>query len=397
MSDIVIVNNNIINGKNVCVDNAFDQESNCEAKCECESKCKGKVHFVSRTAPGSAANNYVSIAYFYAYSKSIKNANGQLKQIAIAFHGNGATKESWLGIARYMAEAGYIFLAADRRGTGGSGNPTSSNADYNMNLLMQDQIVALQDAGLNNPGSLIVLGHSFGTRQAIEWYFTQANTGNAASKLILIAPSMAQIPAGVGSAAFRAAIAAGDLYAVALSFRNFAINVDCPDCPKICPDQYQILQNETYNNALKTSIFAYNALVLVNGSAAGSPPFQGNYVPLGTVIPSMNPVGTGGGINVTHINANGYSLDQIKIPTIVINGNQDQFVVLSSAELTAALINGNPVSLTSTGSAQMVSLRGVPHFSITTNVGAVSEQILNFLANKLTPCQFNLETQVPAK
>jgi pimeloyl-ACP methyl ester carboxylesterase len=337
----------------------------CDSKnCECSNSTSKNIKFKSGIFSGSVFNNNVPIAFITAGKK--KN------QPVLLFHGNGGTKEGWIGIMRILAQNNYYAIAVDRRGTGESGKPATSNADYNISLIVLDHQLVLQYLGVSHP---YVVGHSFGGRFAEQYYHQFVSDSiYSATKLVLLSPAVVGFPAGPGGVAFASAVTAGNLNAIASAYRDYAVNVICDKCSK-SNKKLEALKQNVFNGALQTTVFAYQA-IRNNGTATGSPPFQGNFIPAGTILPSIP-------VNVTTANVPNYS--QITIPTLVMGGSEDLFVLPGALGLAEALIPG----------AFINEVRGAPHFLLLTNVSVVAEEFIKFFENIPAECDFNLETTIP--
>lgn len=319
---------------------------------ECEIK--------SGTFPGSAENNNVSISYLTAGNK--KNP------LVLLIHGNGGTADSWRGVMKKMCKDFYL-VAPYRRGTLPSGQPNTGNmdVDYSLSITATDFQLVLQQLGVQNPN---IIAHSYSGRFAAQYYF-QYNTDPvyAPVTMTMLAISFTGNIKGPGSLAINAATAAGDLDGIAAAFRDYAVTVQCA-C--LSPKVLAKLQQQVYEGALQTSLYAYQSYLAV----AGLP--SSNFVPGSVNIPTIpfGPTPVPGNPSQTFAN--------ILIPVYVVGGSQDQ-------------INA-PVNNTQSPSVDLAilatlfpnnfveELRGVPHFAMLTNYKVLAEKFTGYLNNINEPC-----------
>ena len=203
----------------------------------------------------------------------------------------------------------FYLVAPYRRGTLPSGQPDTGNmdVDYSLSITATDFQLVLQQLGVKNPN---IIAHSYSGRYGTQYYF-QYNTDPvyAPVTMTILAISFTGNIKGPGSSAISAATAAGDLDGIAAAFRDYAVTVQC-DC--LCPKILAKLQQQVYEGALQTSLYAYQSYMAVAGLASS------NFVPGSVSIPTIpfGPTPVPGNPSQTFAN--------ILIPVYVVGGSQDQ-------------------------------------------------------------------------
>lgn len=305
---------------------------------------------------GSSDNNNVSITYLTAGDKS--------NPTILLIHGNGAIADDWSGVMQDMSNDFYL-IAPYRRGTTPSDQPNTGDmkADYSLAITATDFMLILQQEGVSNPH---IIAHSYSGRFAEQYYFQYGtDTTYSAKTITLLATSFSGSIQGTGLITINNAITAGNINDVATAFANYAVTVSCNEGSCLTSENYTSLQQEVYNGAIQTSIYAYQSYMEV-GELASS-----NFVPASINIPTIPFSGP------TTANSIGTFAD-INIPVYIIGGDQDEINPPINLSILAVLFPNSFVE----------ELRGVPHFSSLTNYQVLADKFTNFINQVDEPCSF---------